>query len=157
MHVTKGSHRISVHVLISLLFTEANVILTCKSLLPHLDLYTCVSPCESVGLGCYRVDNSELRKRKRTSLWHLLTLVTLLDFPLQLSQPGLYLNTPKSYCVTAFSACTCPTAEPPPPFVCTHRTAVRQWRRPSQDTPQYSLSLKHWVKMLPNLTQICVW
>lgn len=40
-------------VLISLLFTEANVILTCGSLLPHLDLYASVSPCESVGLGCY--------------------------------------------------------------------------------------------------------
>lgn len=40
-------------VLISLLFTEANVILNSGSLLSHLDLYTCVSPCESVGLGCY--------------------------------------------------------------------------------------------------------
>lgn len=80
-------------VLISLLFTEASVILSCGSLLSRLDLYTCVSPCESVGLGCYWVDNSELRKRKRTSLWHLLTLVTLLHFPLQLYQPGLDLIT----------------------------------------------------------------
>lgn len=47
----------------------------------------CLSVCESpVGLGCYWVDYSELRKRERTSLWHLLTLVTLC-FPLQLCPP----------------------------------------------------------------------
>lgn len=128
-------------VLISLLFTEANVILTCGSLLPLLDLYTCVSPCESVGLGCYWVDNSELRKRKRTSLWHLLTLVTLLDFSLQLSQPALYPNAPNSSSVTAFFPASHRWA-PPPRLFCTHRTALRPWRRPSQNAPQSSLSLK---------------
>lgn len=102
-------------------------------------LHLCLPPCESVGLGCYWVDNSELRKRKRTSLWHLLTLVTLLDFSLQLSQPALYPNAPNSSSVTVFSCV--PPLSPSPRLFCTHRTALRPWRRPSQNAPQSSLSL----------------
>lgn len=89
---------------------------------------TSVSPCGSLGLGCYWVDNSELRKRKRTSLWHLLTLVTLPDFPLHLYHPSLSLNTSNSCSCPVFSTHTCPTAQPP--FVCTSRTTVRQLRLP---------------------------
>lgn len=35
------------------------------------------------------------------------------SFTLQLYQPGLYLNTPNSYSVAVFSACTPPAAEHP--------------------------------------------
>lgn len=156
VHATKITEDFCACVLLSLLFTDANVILTCGSLLSKLDLYTCVSPCESVGLGCYWVDNSELRKRKRTSLWHLLTLVTLLDFPLQLYQPGLDLSPPNSSSVTAFSASH--RWAPPCLFSATGLQSDGEDDLPSIHLSPHPLwNLKHWVKLLPKLTQVRVW
>lgn len=105
-------------------------------------LKTSVSLHESVGLGCYWVDYSELWKRKCTSLWHLLTLVTfpftlLCNFAIQcllreyhsfpfLSSKYKFLNCIVCMHVSHRAQCS---------FVCVCRTAVPQWRLLCQATP----------------------
>lgn len=100
----------------------------------HLGL-NLLSLCDSAGLGCYWVDYSEFWKRKCTSLWRLLALVTLLFtistvttlFQEFRSFLSLSPNCIVYLCVQASHNTECW-------FLCSLRTAAPQWRLTSLAT-----------------------
>lgn len=122
------------------LFFFPSVVFSCLPFCLN-DLQTSLSLCESVGLGCYWVDYSELWKWKRTSLTFTNSGNSSLCFPLQCcpsafikKKPTLPLLLPKSAHLI-LHLCVVLASNALYLLICIHRTAVPQWQPPPKATP----------------------